>query len=268
MHTPSKTLRRAALALAALLLAATALAQRPLVSPNYYTFQLPELAPGEPVTGYLDESDGQNFKDGSRLDLYQFTAEAGEAQSVRVVSPVFSPVVSVFDELGNLVAYVDYGMEFGDVAASFITDTAGRYLVVVSGWSDYDLGEYTITRAALTGGPADARPVTVPSTVESAITAEMPPLVTGYGGSAEYFAFEVNETTLLVATMSSAVLDAYLLLLDADGNVVAENDDDGYTTDAMLVAMLEPGSYVLAASTYYLGEVGDYTLTLEAFYRR
>lgn len=268
MHTPSKTLRRVALALAALLLAATALAQRPLVSPNYYTFQLPELAPGEPVTGYLDESDGQNFKDGSRLDLYQFTAEAGEAQSVRVVSPVFSPVVSVFDELGNLVAYVDYGMEFGDVAASFITDTAGRYLVVVSGWSDYDLGEYTVARLAAAGGPGDARQVTLPTRIESAISADMVPLPTGFGGGAEYFAFEVEEETLVLAAMSSAELDAYLTLFDATGAVVAENDDDGYTTDAMLVALLEPGAYVLAASTYYVGEVGAYTLTLEAYYRR
>lgn len=268
MPTLTKPITRTALALTLLTASAAGLAQRPLVPPHYYSFQLTELQPGQEVAGELTTSDGQNFKDGSRLDLYALRARAGEAQVVRVVSPAFSPVVSVFDEAGNLVAYADYGFDFGDVSVSFVTETDGRYLVVVSGWSDYDLGEYTVARLAAAGGPGDARQVTLPTRIESAITADMVPLPTGFGGGAEYFAFEVEEETLVLAAMSSAELDAYLTLFDATGAVVAENDDDGYTTDAMLVALLEPGAYVLAASTYYVGEVGAYTLTLEAYYRR
>ena len=268
MPTLTKPITRTALALTLLTASAAGLAQRPLVPPHYYSFQLTELQPGQEVAGELTTSDGQNFKDGSRLDLYALRARAGEAQVVRVVSPAFSPVVSVFDEAGNLVAYADYGFDFGDVSVSFVAETDGRYLVVVSGWSDYDLGEYTVARLAAAGGPGDARQVTLPTRIESAITADMVPLPTGFGGGAEYFAFEVEEETLVLAAMSSAELDAYLTLFDATGAIVAENDDDGYTTDAMLVALLEPGAYVLAASTYYVGEVGAYTLTLEAYYRR
>jgi len=266
--TLTKTIWRALLTAAVLSTAATGLAQRPLVVPNYYSFQLTELRPGEEVVGELTDEDGQNFKDGSRLDLYALTARAGEAHTVRVFSPVLSPVLSIFDEQGVLVAFADYGVSFGDVSVSFVAQSAGRYLVVVSGWSDYDLGEYTVTLSATAAGPGDAELVTLPATVESAITTEMPPLPNGFGGGAEFFAFEVEEETLLLATMSSFDLDPYLTLYDASGAVVAENDDDGYSTNSMLVALLQPGSYVIAASTYFAGETGAYTLTLETYYKR
>jgi hypothetical protein len=266
--TPTHVLRRAALALAVVSTAAAGLAQRPLVTPNYYASQLAELLSGDEVVGELDATDGQNFKDGSRLDLYALRARAGEAQTVRVVSDVFSPVLSVFDAAGNLVAFADYGQDFGVASVSFVAETGGLYVVVVSGWSDYDLGQYTVTRLSVAGGPGEARGLTLPTTLESAITAEMPPLPHGAGGGAEFFSFEVAEETLLLAAMSSQELDAYLTLYDATGAVVAENDDDGYSTDSMLVALLQPGAYVIAASTYFAGEAGAYTLTLETYYKR
>src|SRR5690606_40634179 len=48
----------------------SAVAQQPLVTPNYYLFQLPALSAGQELSGELTTDDGQNFKDGSRLDMY------------------------------------------------------------------------------------------------------------------------------------------------------------------------------------------------------
>lgn len=267
MPSTRVTLLRGALA-AGLLLAATGAAQQPLVTPHYYGFQLPELLPGEAIEGELTDSDGQNFKDGSRLDLYGLTAAAGETHTVTVSTTAFEPVLSVFGPDGSFVAHADFGASFGEVSATFVADTSGRYVVVVSGWADYDMGAYRVRRLATAAGPSEARAVTLPTTLDSRITADLPPLPVGFGGGAEYFSFELEEETLLLAAMRSSELDAYLTLYDATGAVVAENDDDGYSTDAMLVALLEPGSYVIAASTYFFGQVGEYTLTLEPYYRR
>lgn len=268
MLTRQNLLQRLALVAALLAAATVALAQQPLVVPHYYAFQLAELQPGADVAGELTESDGQNFKDGSRVDLYVLDAVAGELESVRVVSGAFEPVVSVFGPDGSLMAYADYGPAFGDVTATFTASASGRHVVVVSGWSDYDLGGYTVTRVQTTGGAGSAEPVTLPFAVESLITVDMAPLPGGYGGGAELFSFAVEEETLLVASMSSTMLDAVLTLFDDAGDVVARNDDDGYSTDAMLVALLEPGSYVIAASTYFSGEAGDYSLRLETYFPR
>src|SRR5690606_27908732 len=140
-----------------------------------------------------------------------------------------------------------------DVSVSFVAETDGPYLVVVSGWSDYDLGEYTVARLAAAAGPGDARQVTLPTRIQSAIPPGLAPLPSGFGGGAEFLASVVEEECLVLAAMSPAVLGASLTLVDATRAVVAENGGDGYTTDATLVALLEPGAYVLAASTYYVG---------------
>ncbi len=247
---------------------AIAFAQRPLNTPNYFLFQLPELPLSGQVDGELTAADGQNFKDGSRLDMYALTVGAGETVTLRAVSMEFEPVLSVFDETGALVAYNDLGDTFGDVSTSFVADAAGRYVVVVSGWSDLDLGAYVLSSVLAGGGPQTASHVELPVTLESAISTDMAPAPGAFGGGAEYFSFVVTEELLLMATMTSFDLDPVLTLYDEDGNIVATNDDDGFTTDSLLVALLDPGSYVLAASTYYAGESGEYTLTVEPFYRR
>lgn len=266
----TRSLKRSSTVLAVLVAAvlSNAAAQQPLVTPHYYLFQLPVLSLGEELSGELTAQDGQNFKDGSRLDMYGLVVQQGETVTLRVVSPDFEPVVSVFDPSGALVAYNDFGESFGDVSASFIAGASGQHVVVVSGWSDYDLGSYVLSSGRATGGPEEASLVELPATIESAITSEMAPAPGAYGGGAEYFSFEITEELLFLASMVSSNLDPVLTLYDQDGNIVATNDDDGFTTDSLLVALLGPGSYVLAASTYYAGESGDYTLTLETFYRR
>ncbi len=270
MHVPIRTLKRS-LALPVVIAAAVlghALAQQPLTPPNYYLFQLPELEAGTEFSGELTSDDGQNFKDGSRLDMYALTVQAGESITLRVVSSDFEPVLSVFGPEGSLVAYNDYGESFGDVSTGFTAGTAGRHVVVVSGWSDLDVGEYVLSSVRATGGPSAASAVALPVTLESAITGEMAPAPGAFGGGAEYFSFDVQEELLILANMTSSEIDSVLTLYDQEGNIIASNDDDGFTTDALLVALVGPGSYVLAASTYFAGETGAYTLTLEPFYRR
>lgn len=270
MRVPTYPVKRSLTVLTVLAasLIACAAAQQPLLTPNYYLFQLPALTAGEEMSGQLTTDDGQNFKDGSRLDMYGLTVQQGQTVTLRVVSPDFEPVLSVFDPTGALVAYNDFGESFGDVSTSFIAGSSGQHVVVVSGWSDYDLGDYVLSTGQATGGPEQASQVDLPASIESAITSDMAPAPGAFGGGAEYFSFEVTEELLFLASMVSFDIDPVLTLYDQEGNIIATNDDDGFTTDSLLVALLTPGSYVLAASTYYGGESGDYTLTMETFYRR
>lgn len=252
----------------ALTMGGIASAHQPLITPNYYAFQLPPLVAGTPLRGELDSGDGQNFKDGSRLDLYRIDATAGESYHVTISTPVFSPVLSVYDPGGLLVSYSDFADHYGPATTTFEAATDGRYLLVVSGWSDLDLGEYVLelTQPALEAA-AGVR-VSLPSEIASQITLDLAPFPGGYGGGAEYYTFTVAEETFLVATMRSDQVDAVLVLLDEFGTVLNSNDDDGRSTDSQLTAVLQPGRYTVVASTYFAGESGDYTLVLDAFYRR
>lgn len=245
-----------------------AFGQRPLNPPNYFAFQLPSLAAGELLEGELSTSDGQNFKDGSYLDLYSFQGMQDDLVTITVDSGEFDPFLSVYDPSGSLLATNDdyYQGAGTDAGVELRLPMAGRYLVVVSGYSQYDLGRYFIER--VDSAPAAAMPTAplpVPGVLESSITIEMPLLGSFPGGGTEYFALEITSPAFLQISMSSWEIDALLTLFAEDGEVVAQNDDFEMTSDARLFVELEPGSYVLAASSYFPGESGAYTLEVRRF---
>ena len=58
----------------------------------------------------------------------------------------------------------------------------------------------------------------------------------------------------------TAPLDTYLYLLDANGNVLAQDDDSGGNLTSRLSYALSPGTYKLVAATYSGGASGEFTL--------
>lgn len=80
----------------------------------------------------------------------------------------------------------------------------------------------------------------------------------------EYFELEVEETTTVQIDMESTSLDAYLVVEDDAGELIAENDDaTAHTTDAQVEVQLGPGTYRIGATTYAPGETGHYTISVQ-----
>lgn len=240
-------------------------AQRPLTPPNYYLFELIELVPGEPLTAQLTTTDGQNFKDGSHLDLYTINGRAGEQVSLRVSSTEFDPYVTLFDPTGRPLAMNDDLSGSVDAGVDFGLPSDGRYLVVVSGYSQFDLGSYKVTLQLAGSVENEARSLDLPATVSSHLTVDMPTITDTWLGPTEYYRFEVTDPVLLVAAMSSSEFDTVLTLYDADLNQITQNDDDELTSDSQLFARLEPGLYLLAASSYFTDSTGSYELIVETY---
>lgn len=65
----------------------------------------------------------------------------------------------------------------------------------------------------------------------------------------------------IVTIKLSSSVDTYLYLLDANGNVLAEDDHSGGGKNAQLSVALSPGSYRLVAATAATGQTGDFTLS-------
>lgn len=260
------TARRTALLVLLLSTAVVAAAQRPLNPPNYYTFQLPQLLDGQPVSGELTTDDGQNFKDGSYLDMFVFEGRVDEYVSITVSSGEFDPYLTVYDSYGYLVARNDdYGMGT-DAGVDIWLPETGKYIVVVSGYSEYDLGYYVVQLTAGSRLPgADLRPLEIPGMLDSEITPDMPTLPGGYVGNTEYFSFEVTTPSFYVITMWSWDFDTVLTIFDEYGDIVAQNDDHDFSSDSQIAVELWPGNYVLAASSYYTGWGGYYTLDVRRY---
>ncbi|BAS29312.1 trypsin-like peptidase domain-containing protein [Limnochorda pilosa] len=85
------------------------------------------------------------------------------------------------------------------------------------------------------------------------------------GSHYDWYALQGSAGQTVSLRLSSADVDAYLVLLDGAGGLVAEDDDSGGGTDAFLQATLpSDGVYVVVANTALPGETGRYTLAWES----
>ncbi len=247
------------LALAALLIAASAAAQQPLNSPIYYLVTAPELVDGVPVAGALTPASGQNFKDGSYLDVLVLRSDGQETVDVRVESDDFAPVLTLVSPSGEVLGVNDYVMPVASAYAArvraYLRD-AGTYLVVVSGYGPFDLGRYTVTRDRYVAPPKVVVDVDVPGRYDGYLN-EM---------AADMVWITLAEPATIAATLRSAEFDTLLEVYDGRGRFVDANDDfDG--TDSRLVLDLEPGRYEFLVKGYWDEAFGAYTITFD-FYER
>lgn len=252
-----------------LLLLPGALAQRPLLPPNYYLSSLPVLRAGAPLDGELTRDDGQDFKDGSRVDLYRFEGRAGSRITLVASSEVVDTTLSVFDARGTLLGSADDDPDTGstDAALTLTLPEDGRYLAVVGGYAAEDLGAYRVTlREAEASAPASAE-LPVPGTVDGTLDPAAPPAPDLFGGPSRSYAVTLDRSLLLLATLRSEAFDAGLLLYDDGGALVAFGDDnvDLGGTDARVAAELPAGRYTLVVSAYDPGSGGPFRLELQRF---
>lgn len=274
-------LRRLAplIALSTLALSLTATAQRPFIVPNYYVSQLPVLTPGVAAAGELTEADGQSYKDGAHLDLYQFEGVVGAYVELELRSYDFDTFLSVFDPAGNLVeANDDADYDGGDANRSYVSlyvDQEGRYTVVASAYAQYGLGAYELR---LDVQPSfsldDATVVTVPGVIDGALAATDPVVPEGWTGPSRAYRFTLESEVALKIDAASSDFDTYLYLFDAAGRLLASNDDhdyseaSGYATDSQIFAALAPGEYVVYVSSWSGEAEGDFTLTFQEYVPR
>ncbi|AFY70380.1 peptidase S1 and S6 chymotrypsin/Hap [Thalassoporum mexicanum PCC 7367] len=81
-----------------------------------------------------------------------------------------------------------------------------------------------------------------------------------------YKAFTFNGTSgqKVNLQMRSNEIDSYMILLDGEGNKIAEDDDGGSGNDASITLTLpKDGNYVVYANTYDVGEIGNFTISAQ-----
>ena len=106
---------------------------------------------------------------------------------------------------------------------------------------------------------ADLPPLTIPGTVSGSLTASD-------GENADGSRFDLHRVQVdtpldLVLVMRSGEVDSYLILFDEVGGVIAENDDaSSLTLDARIAPTLQPGCYILMATSAETADLGEYRI--------
>jgi hypothetical protein len=85
------------------------------------------------------------------------------------------------------------------------------------------------------------------------------------GSYFDTYTFEGRAGQQIQITMTSDEIDAYLILLDPNGNSLIQNDDSGDELNAQIVYTLPvSGRYTIYANAYSPGQTGAYRLELRA----
>ena len=154
-----------------------------------------------------------------------------------------------------------------------ITLEAGAYTVEATTYNTWDTGDFTLTIV----GPEGASTLPTDNCVEDIGTPRSAVTKTGTwtdqcdstnreGRFARFYTFTLEQEAEVQIDLVSTQ-DPYLFLLEgtgSDGDEVASNDDivSNVDLDSRITVTLEAGSYTIEATTYDVGETGQFTLTL------
>ena len=79
------------------------------------------------------------------------------------------------------------------------------------------------------------------------------------GSAVDYYRFSTNGNRLVHVLLTSTTINPYVVIMDRFGNVVVEEDNGGTGYSEILVN-LPSDTYYIAATSYDIGEYGDYFL--------
>jgi len=220
------------------------------------------LAPGPAQEGRLETGDATGNR--GLEDRWTFDGRAGQLARIDVISSSFD-TYAVLLQNGTPLDSNDDGGEGNNSRLTTILPRSGSYTVAVSAYAQGSAGGRYTVQLAFSEPPAGAGRVErlqFGRTASGRLEAGDRPR--SGGGYQDQWEFDGRQNQNIMLEMRSSDFDAYLELRDADGNLVAENDDGGDGTNALISARLtRNGRYRVIARSYGEREsTGFYELTL------
>ena len=225
------------------------------------------------VTGALSRNDAR-LNDGSVYQSWSFYGTQGQLVQIDVMSSAFDAYCILQGPAGNEIARDDDGGDGLNARVSVALPVTGTYRIIANTYRQNQFGAY---RVRLTSGGM-AQPG-VPTVTGAPVTAGVVGQVlrgqvvqgrlgpsdsrladntffqawTYYGQAGEVITFDVMSTEF----------DAYAVIQDMNGHVLARDDDSGGGLNARIVFTLPAtGNYRLIANTQRVGATGAYTLSV------
>ena len=202
------------------------------------------LALDKPATGEITSGNRLNYSDGTRTATFRLDLEPGEAVAIEAGASFCGRLtLYTLDADGRQVlqgpategSCIEKDGRLVQVRSSVSPD-GGRYLIAFSGREPGDFGPYRVSLSTLKlDGDRDL------------VAGDE---VAGLWSTEKTVALKIAEAGQYQIDLRSAEFDP-TLKLEGPG-VSRENDDDGESTDARLMAFLQPGDYRLT-----LGRVGS-----------
>ncbi|MDX1995303.1 MAG: PPC domain-containing protein [bacterium] len=213
------------------------------------------IAVGDTVEGTLDEA--------TPRATYALEGAAGQEVTITLTSPDFDAYLVLTDEAGDVLAEDDDSAGRLDSQIVYTFEDAGTYTIIAtslrefrSEGENFASGSYTL---AVTGEGGQTTQATEEPTEPTDQPQQTGDGTIALGGSVDgtleeastSFTFEGEAGQTITATLTSTDFDPYLQLVNASGDVLAEDDDSAGRLNSQIVFELpESGSYALVVTSF------------------
>lgn len=230
---------------------------------------------GEVVSGSIDTDDPSSEEYRGYHEPITFNGSAGDAVRAQMVGGAIDssgyydrgtetdPYLILVAPDGDVIARnddSDYG--FNAEFQGVVLPEDGEYTLIATSYGDNQTFDYTLRLLNEDAEEADLRSIERNSTATGAIDKD-DPSSEERRGFYEPVTFNGSAGENVEITMGSRTGDTYLQLLDPDGNVIAENDDSGYSLNSSLEADLpSDGEYTIVATSFGEQDTFEYELSL------
>ena len=225
-------------------------------------------------TGTLaDDCVSPNFS-GELARFYSFTLETAAAVEIDLVSSEFDAWLALregADVGGRALVQDDDGGQ--GTNSRIATDlSAGTYTIEATSFAPGETGAFTLTVTAAGAGGGGGCALDDLGALSGTVMR-----VGSLGGDCEspsypgrlarYYSFTLGQASPVEIDLFSTAFDAFLTLregTDAEGRLVATDDDGGEGTNSRITTELSAGTYTVEATSYATGVTGAFTLTATA----
>lgn len=215
------------------------------------------------VTGRLSLTDCE-LNDESMADRYALTLDGATPLQIDLWSEEFDAFLAVTTPTGSILAFDDNGAGLGNARID-TTLAPGSYIIWANSVGPGETGAYTLSLGlTAVAHCASVGHIAVGQSVAASL-ADTDCLLgdATYADGWELTLSRLIEVAAELRSNDPEVLDPFVLITDAQGNRVGYDDDGGGGRNSRLELALGPGTYHVWANTFYPGQTGHYSLSLE-----
>src|ERR1017187_4020691 len=215
-------------------------------------FIVPPGDQGGPLTNGADATGTNTIGD---LDMWSFTANAGDSINLRVGTTGFDPLLKLYGPNGTLLASYASGSGYYDAAIAYVATNSGTFTVVVSSDLLNGTGTYALHLAQM------PEPFIVPNGDQGG----------GMIGSAHYYgiitlvdqdmwSFTACQGDSIKLQLNTTNFDGWLKLYGPNGALLKTSG--GSTVSSIAYAATNCGTFTVLVSSWFSGGTGTYGLTV------
>lgn len=204
------------------------------------------LLNGQEVTATLQAGDNLICADSSPADLYQFEAKAKQPVIIRMDSQQVDAVLILFDPDGRKIA--EYGDDPNGAILYGTLPKTGTYTLVANTNKAKQTGAYRLQ-------------VITPILLRTDELGMGDACTTG-GVFCRHYLLQGQPGQVINIQVSSTEFDPHLIILDANGNTIAEQSVKGESEIALKVP--QDGAYRVIVSSLYSNTPGEFVLSVLA----